>query len=242
VGGAKLGPVGAIAGVLLAPLLLTGCAPEDEAPEELLEKEEPEEELQQEDGKDFDEGDSDENSSTDNELGYEDFLDKIAMKESSNNYQAVSGSGTFLGRYQMGPGALIDAKFKKLKTGEWDEKTGVDSDESFLENPIKQEEAIRSYHRVVWGYVINSKENEGVPDLRDYLGTSMNDVEITESGLLAAAHLVGHRALRRAILAGDLNSEADGNGTTAREYMENYGGFNIDEITNPPKKSDDEEN
>lgn len=58
----------------------------------------------------------------------------------------------------------------------------------------------------------------------------MNDILITESGLLAAAHLVGQGALMRALKRGDLYSEKDGNGTTAAEYMENYGGFNINEI------------
>ena len=58
----------------------------------------------------------------------------------------------------------------------------------------------------------------------------MNGVLITDSGLLAAAHLVGIGALNKAMKASALNSAKDGNGVTAREYMEMFGGYNVDEI------------
>ena len=39
---------------------------------------------------------------------YEEFLKEIAKRESSNSYKSVNGDG-FLGKYQMGEYALIDA-------------------------------------------------------------------------------------------------------------------------------------
>lgn len=69
-------------------------------------------------------------------------------------------------------------------------------------------------------------------DLLKYVGTTINGIEITESGLLAAAHLVGIGDLRDAVNAEDLYSAKDGNGTTAAEYMKKYGGYNVDEIKN----------
>ena len=53
---------------------------------------------------------------------------------------------------------------------------------------------------------------------------------ITESGLVAAMHLVGIGSLITALEMGDLTSEHDNNGTTAREYMDTFGGYDLDEI------------
>lgn len=55
----------------------------------------------------------------------------------------------------------------------------------------------------------------------------MNGVVITESGLIAAAHLVRIGGIKRASESGDLDSQADGFNAKAKEYMELFGGFDV---------------
>jgi len=100
---------------------------------------------------------------------------------------------------------------------------GIYSNQDFLNSPGVQDKAMNMFLNKNWGYVRNS-------GLLKYVGTSMNGVTITESGLVAATHLVGIGKLQRALNNGDLASEADGNGTTALSYMTKFGGYNIDSI------------
>jgi hypothetical protein len=54
----------------------------------------------------------------------------------------------------------------------------------------------------------------------DYVGKTISGAQITISGIIGASHLVGAKGLYNALEKGDLDSAKDGNGTTAREYME----------------------
>jgi hypothetical protein len=63
-----------------------------------------------------------------------------------------------------------------------------------------------------------------------YVDQTMNGILITESGMLAAAHLVGHNGVLKALQSGDLTSQKDGLGTTAFEYMSLLGGYDISAI------------
>lgn len=59
----------------------------------------------------------------------------------------------------------------------------------------------------------------------------VNDVEITTSGLIAAAHLVGHGDLHRAFIgAQSWDDTVDGNNTKASEYMLEMGGLDLSGI------------
>ena len=152
------------------------------------------------------------------------FLESLGFRESSNNYDIVNKQG-YMGKYQFGSIALRDIGFYD-NNNNWTEKAseyGVYSKETFLNNPEAQEAAIRMLLKNNWRYLTNY-------GLLDYIGTTMNGVLITEFGLLAAAHLVGIGGLKKAIEAGDLTSVKDGNGVTAKEYMELFGGYNVDEI------------
>ena len=153
-----------------------------------------------------------------------DFLELLGFRESSNRYDIVSSRG-YMGKYQFGAIALRDIGFYD-NNNIWTEKAkeyGVWSQETFLNNPEAQESAIRMLLNNNWKYATNY-------GLLEYIGTMMNGILITESGLLAAAHLVGIGSLNRAIKSGDLTSARDGNGITAKEYMELFGGYSIDEI------------
>jgi hypothetical protein len=157
---------------------------------------------------------------------YEDFLDALGFMESSDNYQATTPSGTYMGRYQLGPTALQDAGFLD-KDGNWTEvakEHGVTNKESFLNSPKAQEVAIRSYHTKVWGYITNA-------GLDDYVGKEFHGVTVTESGLLAAGHLVGVYGKSGIISMFETGIISyDGNDTAATTYMENYGGYSLDDL------------
>jgi hypothetical protein len=55
----------------------------------------------------------------------------------------------------------------------------------------------------------------------------MNGLVITESGLLAAMHLVGAGGVIQAFASGNLHSKSDGNGTTVFTNMERMGGYDV---------------
>lgn len=64
-------------------------------------------------------------------------------------------------------------------------------------------------------------------DLYQYVGLTMNNVLITESGMIASMHLVGIGNLKISLEHNDLAYLTDGNGVCPLEYMDSFGGFNI---------------
>lgn len=156
----------------------------------------------------------------------EEFLEKLGMRESSNNYKAKNKLG-YLGKYQFGGDALKDAGYRDLKTGEWTGKNGVKSEEDFLNNTEAQEEAIKTYTKKQRGYL---KNNGAI----GFIGKKFKDVPITESGLVAAAHLVGAKKLSDG-LKNNIDY-ADGNGTPASEYLRTFKGIDLSEKGDNVKK------
>ena len=154
---------------------------------------------------------------------YEDFLEMLGYRESSNDYYAKSESGTYLGMYQMGPLALKDAGFKD-SNGNWTslaESYDVTSDDTFLASSSAQERAVREYHKKNWGYL----KYYGYEDI---LGVNYYGVVVTESGLLAAAHLVGASGVVSAVKNNtDIKDSLD---TPAYEYMDLLANYDISEI------------
>ena len=158
---------------------------------------------------------------------YNDFLQSLAQRESSGNGHSVNQFG-YAGLYQMGELALIDAGYyrrdgteKNDWQGTWTGKNGVNSLQDFLANPATQTQAITTYHNVLWNQIT-------ARGLDNQLGQTFNGVPITQSGLIAAAHLIGAGGLRSCLNGG---SCTDANNTTALSYMKQFGGFNVAAIT-----------
>ncbi len=154
--------------------------------------------------------------------GYNDFLDALGSKESSNNYASENSYG-YLGRYQMGKMALQDAGFMN-GDGSWTalaNSYGVYRKSDFLGSPDAQDAAVRFYHKRLRRYIKNY-------DMDQYIGSTYQGGIITESGLLAACHLVGTKKVRNALIDGIVVSDAYG--TTAGEYMGLFRGYDISEI------------
>ena len=68
------------------------------------------------------------------------------------------------------------------------------------------------------------------PKLQKYIdkfeGQEINGILVTESGLLAAAHLGGQGSVKKWFRTGKVRS--DGNGVKITSYMIRFGGYNLD--------------
>jgi hypothetical protein len=99
------------------------------------------------------------------------FLDAIGFRESSNNYKVVNRFG-YLGKYQFGRKTLNAIGFKNV------------SNREFLANPSIQEKAMLTLLK-------QNKHTLLRKEIAKYSGKVINGIYITESGILAAAHLAG---------------------------------------------------
>lgn len=158
---------------------------------------------------------------------YVDFLQSLASRESSGNGQVVNEFG-YAGLYQMGEAALIDAGYYRRDStrandwrGSWTGKNGINSLNEFLNNNAIQNQAITGYHDVLWDQIT-------ARGLDSKVGQIYKGVPISQSGLIAAAHLIGASGLRRCLNGG---SCSDANNTTALSYMSQFGGFDASPIT-----------
>ncbi len=163
-------------------------------------------------------------------MKYLNFLGKLAIRESANVLHSINDWG-FLGLYQMGEAALIDAGFIKrdnnvndrnYKSYEWTDSSGVSSYQEFLKSPQAQQKAATSYHKELWRRL----ENRGVTDK---VGEYQDGILITKSGLLAASHLVGDNAVAK-WLKGSGETPKDALGTKATEYLKLFAGYQLDGI------------
>ena len=92
------------------------------------------------------------------------------------------------------------------------------SRKEFLNSPDIQEEAI----------VKLLKANKKVlkRQIKKYDGQLVNGVLVTESGLLAAAHLVGPGSVKKWMRNGRMFE--DGNGIKLTEYIQTFNGYQLD--------------
>lgn len=172
---------------------------------------------------------------------YQDYFDTLGFKESSSvsngaqNYDIENPFG-FIGKYQFGEAALFDLGyygtdnsdsnlFKNDWAGNWSGKNGINSKQDYFNNGTIQEIIIQDWHDVLWGRI----EFLG---LDKYEGQILNGNQITISGMLSAAHLLGAGSsssdtagLKGYLVSGAVFSTADGNGTTANTYMNLFAGF-----------------
>ncbi|MBD9357325.1 TIGR03758 family integrating conjugative element protein [Methylomonas albis] len=162
---------------------------------------------------------------------YSDYLAALSAKESGNKPASVNPYG-FLGSYQMGESALIDAGYyQKDPTpnvndwqGSWTGKNGIYSKTDFLANASGQTQAISDYNNKQWSMI----QTLG---LDSYVGQTVGGMLLTESGLLAGAHLVGVGGLRSFLKSNGTVLPSDANHTAITQYIAAFNGFNIAAIT-----------
>lgn len=157
---------------------------------------------------------------------YTQYLQDLAWRESRHRLSERAGS--HIGLFQMGTAALIDAGYMNA-SGQWTGKNGATSAAAFLSSAAIQTQAVHDYNQVQWAWIERNH-------LDSYIGQTINGVEITASGLLAAAHLVGRAGLS-CYLAGNYCNAAgvtlrdgvpvDGFGTPVTEYLSQFGGHDL---------------
>ncbi len=158
---------------------------------------------------------------------YVDFLHDLAMTESSMKPSAMNGPG-YAGLFQLGEAALIDAGYyikdgtkKNDWQGSFTGKNGINSLSDFKNNPDAQVKAVVDYQKQSWK-VIQSL------GLDKYIGKTINGVQITQSGLIAGAHLVGYGGLKSYLSSNGTIIPKDGNETAITSYIKKLGGYTID--------------
>ena len=139
-----------------------------------------------------------------NEKSYIGFKEKMGYRESRGNYFIVNNYG-YMGKYQFGKTAL--------------DFYGVEDSEEFLTKPELQEKLFKisiSYNK--W---------QLQDEIEKYAGKRIGGVLVTESGILAAAHLAGAKNVKKYFATNGRNSFTDANGTTIRNYMKSFQGYDL---------------
>ncbi|GAA3588919.1 peptidoglycan-binding protein LysM [Flavivirga amylovorans] len=130
------------------------------------------------------------------------FKEALAFKESGGDYFSVNTYG-YLGKYQFGKSTL--------------RMIGIKNSDKFLKSPKLQERA----------FIANAERNKWIlrRDIKNFVGKRINGIIVTESGILAAAHLAGPGNVKKYLRSYGLDNFADGYGTTVHEYMKRFSGY-----------------
>nr|WP_272149402.1 peptidoglycan-binding protein LysM [Tenacibaculum aiptasiae] len=136
------------------------------------------------------------------------FKEALAFKESQGRYRVINKLG-YLGKYQFGKETL--KRFRIYNTNH------------FLKNPELQEKAFIAYCKV----------NKWIlrKDIRRSVGKTINGVKITESGILAAAHLSGAGNVKKYLRSNGVFQFNDAFGTSIQSYMKKFAGYDVSNIT-----------
>jgi len=135
------------------------------------------------------------------------FKEAVAFKESQGKYSVVNTLG-YLGKYQFGKTTL--QRFK------------IYNAQAFLNNPEIQENA----------FIALCKVNKWIlrKDIKRSVGKIINGIKITESGILAAAHLSGAGNVKKFLRSNGVVRFTDAYGSTIQHYMKRFGGYNVSNL------------
>ncbi len=163
------------------------------------------------------------------------FLIALANRESSGKHAIMNKAG-YVGLYQVGEEALADVgvyyetKNVNYKKNDWSgyikggNKYGISCLWDFMHSPDKQKAVQIDFKKKHWQYLENL-------NLTQYVGKTIKGIYITQSGLLAGAHLVGPGGVRDFLRSHGKNDVKDANGTPVSSYIKKFGGYDIKEIT-----------
>ena len=130
------------------------------------------------------------------------FKEALAFKESRGNYRKVNSLG-YLGKYQFGETTL--------------NRIRIYDTHSFLNDPKLQEDAFYALCSLNKWILIR--------DIKRSVGKKINGIEITESGILAAAHLAGAGNVKKYLRSnGEINTY-DAYGSDVQHYMKKFAGY-----------------
>ena len=130
------------------------------------------------------------------------FKEALAFKESQGRYTLINSLG-YMGKYQFGRAAL--------------RAIGIHDSSEFLSNPRLQEKAFKT--------LLAKNKWELRKEIEKYDGKVVNGVAVTESGILAAAHLGGAGSVKKFFKNKGKRAIKDNYGTTLQSYMKKFGGY-----------------
>ena len=135
------------------------------------------------------------------------FKEAVGFKESSGNYFVTNPFG-YLGKYQFGINTL--------------HLMGVYNAAQFLSDPALQEKA----------FYTNLVRNKWIlrRDIARFNGKRINGVLISESGILAAAHLAGAGNVKRFLRSYGAEDRQDAFGTSITDYLRKFSGYDVSAI------------
>jgi hypothetical protein len=135
------------------------------------------------------------------------FREAVAFKESQGKYHAVNTLG-YLGKYQFGASTL-----KRLN---------IHDIQLFLETPELQEDA----------FLALCSLNKWIlrKDIIRSVGKQINGIKITESGILAAAHLAGAGNVQKYLRSNGQIRFNDAYGSSVQKYLKLFSGYDTSSI------------
>ncbi|MEB8329371.1 hypothetical protein OO009_08375 [Flavobacteriaceae bacterium KMM 6897] len=136
------------------------------------------------------------------------FKEALAFKESQGDYFTINALG-YLGKYQFGIGTL--------------QLMGVYNATRFINDPMLQEKAFHT----------NIARNKWIlrRDIKRFNGKRIGGVKVTESGILAAAHLAGAGNVKKFLRSNGEYNVSDEFGTSIANYMRKFSGYDISHIS-----------
>ena len=135
------------------------------------------------------------------------FKEILGYKESTSDYKKINKFG-FMGKYQFNLNTLKMYKIKNSK--------------KFINNAELQERV----------FLINVQRNKWIlrKDIKWFVGSNINNTIITESGIIAAAHLAGPGNVKKYLRSGGKYNTKDAFGTSISKYMEYFKGYDLSMI------------
>ncbi|MCH9661640.1 MAG: peptidoglycan-binding protein LysM [Bacteroidetes bacterium] len=133
---------------------------------------------------------------------YVGFKEAVGFKESQGRYTVINKFG-YMGKYQFGKSTL--------------HMIGIYNTQSFLNDTRLQEEAFNA----------NVSRNKWIlrRDIKRFEGRYIQGVKVTESGILAAAHLAGAGNVKKFLRSGGAINFEDAFGTSIRYYLKKFSGY-----------------
>jgi hypothetical protein len=135
------------------------------------------------------------------------FKEAVAFRESQGKYKRINSLG-YMGKYQFGK--------ETLKT------IGIDDSIAFLNSPKMQEKAFIA--------LLSKNKWRLKRQINQFEGKIVGGVRITESGILAAAHLGGAGSVKRFLKSNGKLKCKDEFGTSVKVYLHEFGGYETQNI------------
>ncbi|MFT6138074.1 peptidoglycan-binding protein LysM [Patiriisocius sp. Uisw_017] len=144
---------------------------------------------------------------------YVGFKEALGFKESRGSYTVINQYG-YLGKYQFAASTLTII--------------GVYSPNTFINDSKLQEKA----------FLAHTSRNKWIlrRDIKRYVGKTIGGIKVTESGILAAAHLAGAGNVKKYLRSGGTIGFQDAFGTSIRYYLKRFSGYDTS-LVKPNKKA-----